>query len=187
MAVKKEINKKQHMLEKIDNSITKLDIIIGAISILLIVVIISINVIMRAIANVSFEWVEEISIYIMLWAAFICAGLAVRTNGHVRIDVIYDLLPERAKRWANICIYFVCGIITGVLTLLGTRNVIQLIKTGQKIIAFDWMPLYIISACMPLGGAFMAYFYFRLIWINIKSKDSIKGIKTKIQIGGADE
>ena len=57
------------------------------------------NVISRYVFLHSFTWVEEASRYLMIWAAFLGAGLALRVGGHIAVDSLPSALPPRGARW----------------------------------------------------------------------------------------
>ena len=56
------------------------------------------NVISRYVFLYSFTWVEEATRYMMIWAAFLGAGLALRVGGHIAIDHLASALPPMAAR-----------------------------------------------------------------------------------------
>src|SRR5271156_2290773 len=49
----------------------------------------------------SITWAEEVIVYIAVWAVMIVASDLVRTNGHVRPDLVLRLLGPRAQRWVE--------------------------------------------------------------------------------------
>jgi len=42
---------------------------------------------------------EEIGRYLLVWASLAGVALTVRQRGHIRIEFLVDLLPERQRRW----------------------------------------------------------------------------------------
>lgn len=65
------------------------------------------NVIARYALGISFSWVEEVSRFMMIWAAFLGAGPALRTGGHIAVDTLIGVLPPQAAqalRWLLVAI-----------------------------------------------------------------------------------
>lgn len=57
-----------------------------------------VNVFARYVFSHSFPWVEEATRYMMIWAAFLGAGPALRVGGHIAIETLGQSLPPRAAR-----------------------------------------------------------------------------------------
>ena len=56
------------------------------------------GVIARYILNNSIIWSEEFSRYVFNWVIMLACGLAVGSNSHMYIDVIYRVIPKRAHK-----------------------------------------------------------------------------------------
>jgi TRAP-type C4-dicarboxylate transport system permease small subunit len=53
------------------------------------------NVVGRYLFGLSFAWAEEVARYLMIWAALLAAGLALREGAHIAVDTLPDALPPR--------------------------------------------------------------------------------------------
>ena len=42
-------------------------------------------------------WSEEISRYIFIWITYLAVCVAIKSRSSIRVDIIYDKLPERWK------------------------------------------------------------------------------------------
>src|SRR5512144_1674906 len=62
------------------------------------VILVFLNVVCRYIFNFSIIWAEEVSQYLMVWVAFLGAGLALRQGRHVAVELLQEQLPGGAKR-----------------------------------------------------------------------------------------
>jgi len=62
------------------------------------------NVVTRYGFGFSIAWAEEVSLYLMIWVAYLGAGLALREGRHVAIETFQDRLPARAARWVRAAI-----------------------------------------------------------------------------------
>ena len=56
------------------------------------------NVVLRYTTGDSIIWAEEVARHMMIWVAFLGAGLALRYGGHVAIDNLHRAVGTRAAR-----------------------------------------------------------------------------------------
>ena len=77
------------------------------------------NVVCRYIFNFSIIWAEEVSQYLMVWVAFLAAGLALREGRHVAIEMLQDRLPSTARRMTRHLVALLLIVFMGILTVLG--------------------------------------------------------------------
>lgn len=77
------------------------------------------NVVSRYIFNHSIIWAEEVSQYLMVWVAFLGAGLALRQGRHVAIEILQDRLPSIARRMTRHLVALLLIVFMGVLIVLG--------------------------------------------------------------------
>ena len=83
------------------------------------VLLVFMNVVSRYIFNHSFIWAEELSQYLMVWVAFLGAGLALREGRHVAIEMLQDRLPSTARRVMRHLVALLLIVFMGILTVLG--------------------------------------------------------------------
>ena len=115
------------------------------------IVIIALQIIMRAVFNNSLSWSEELARYLFIWECWIGVSFAERYTGQIQIDFLHDILKSKRKKKILL-------IIAGILTLsisiylviIGAKLVFLLIKLGNKSAALR-IPMYIIYLSMPLG------------------------------------
>jgi TRAP-type C4-dicarboxylate transport system permease small subunit len=103
-----------------------------------------INVIARYAFNFSIIWAEEVSQYLMIWIAYLGAGLALREGRHVALEILHDRLPPVMSRRLRM----VLGGL--VLAFLGTVTVL-----GLQFSMFVWnqeTPVLNISLGIPVLG-----------------------------------
>ena len=56
------------------------------------------NVVLRYSTGDSIIWAEEVARHMMIWVAFLGAGLALRFGGHVAIDNLHRAVSTRMAR-----------------------------------------------------------------------------------------
>src|SRR5690625_3841382 len=72
--------------------------VVGTICLAVILVLVSIQVVQRATTGGSWAWSGEIAKFAMVWSTFILAGHLLRTDAHLRIDLIEQWLGPRGER-----------------------------------------------------------------------------------------
>ncbi len=78
-----------------------------------------VNVIARYMFNYSIIWAEEISQYLMIWIAYLGAGLALREGRHVALEIVHDRLRPAMSRQVRMVIAGLILAFLGTLTVLG--------------------------------------------------------------------
>ncbi|USQ81070.1 TRAP transporter small permease [Ornithinimicrobium faecis] len=71
---------------------------VGAICLGVILVLVSIQVVQRVTTGGSWVWSGEFAKYAMVWLTFILAAHLLRTDGHLKVDVIEQWLTPRGER-----------------------------------------------------------------------------------------
>jgi len=100
-----------------------------------------VNVVCRYIFTFSIIWAEEVSQYLMIWIAYLGAGLAMREGRHVAIEMLQDRLPTPLGRTLRMV---VGGLVLGFLGLVTVL--------GFQFVAFAWQqetPVLNISLGIP--------------------------------------
>lgn len=164
-------------LKRVDSSIRKVESYFIAFAIIFITVITFINVSMRYLANTSWTWAEELTRYIMVWMTFIGASLCVRDNVHVTMDVLMEKGPKWLKKPLLYFTYAGSAIISLYLGYLGWKLTMKILPTGQVSSAMEFLPIWFVYLCVPIGGVLMAKNFIHLLILNIKSEETIKTIK----------
>ncbi|MDN5346900.1 MAG: C4-dicarboxylate transporter, DctQ subunit [Clostridia bacterium] len=76
------------------------------------------GVFMRYVLNAPLFWADEIGNYFVIWGALLGTSVALREDKHIRVKILYNLLPLKAQRWVSIfseavglgfCVFFTIG------------------------------------------------------------------------------
>lgn len=110
------------------------------------------NVISRYVFSYSFTWVEEATRYLMIWAAFLGAGLALRVGGHIAVDSLAASLPARAARVVRTAIVAVLVVTLLVLVWLGIDYAQFAWEQETPVLAWSFGRVYL---AIPIGAALM--------------------------------
>jgi C4-dicarboxylate transporter DctQ subunit len=107
----------------------------------------------------SISYAEEVIVYLLIWAIMLISDQLVRTDSHVRPDVVRNFLPAFALRWVEVINCVAAIIFCAGLTWYGW----QIVETARAIdehSASDLQfPMWIYYAALPTGGALMAIRY----------------------------
>ena len=133
-----------------------------------------VNVISRYVFLYSFTWVEEVTRYMMIWAAFLGVGLALRVGGHIAIDTLPQSLPPAPARWLRTAIALIVGVTLVVVAWLG----IEYVEFGwyQETPVLNWS-FGMVYLAMPVGAA-LALLHLLLVaprWIRTGEWEKVEG------------
>lgn len=112
-----------------------------------------VNVITRYLFNFSIIWAEEVSQYLMIWIAYLGAGLALREGRHVALEMLHDRLPAPASRRVRMVVGGVVLAFLGMVTVLGFQFAIFV--WGQETPVLN-ISLGIPSLAIPIGALLFA-------------------------------
>ncbi len=119
--------------------------------------------------HVSFNWAQELSIYLLIWMAKFGAAYGVRTGIHVGVDVLVRTLPQAARRFFVIFSLASGAFFTAVIAWLGTRFVLRIHETGQVSPDLE-MPMWIIYLGVPLGSSLMCFRFLEVLANYLKGR-----------------
>lgn len=60
------------------------------------------QIVARNLLGTSFIFIEELSLFLLSWCAFLSAAYTYRKKGHVAVEYFYDKLSEVVRRGVNI-------------------------------------------------------------------------------------
>jgi len=107
----------------------------------------------------AITWAEEVIVYIAVWAVMIVASDLVRTNGHVRPDLVLRLLPPQAQRWVEVFNCLVAIAFTFGMVWYGWVVVDTALLLDQRSSSDLEFPIWIYYAALPVGGGLMLIRY----------------------------
>jgi TRAP-type transport system small permease protein len=112
-----------------------------------------VNVITRYIFNFSIIWAEEVSQYLMIWIAYLGAGLALREGRHVAVEMLQDRLPTALARRVRMAVGGLVLAFLGVVTVLGFQFAVFVWNQETPVLNIS---LGIPSLAIPIGALLFA-------------------------------
>lgn len=116
------------------------------------VIIIFCNVVLRYSTGDSIIWAEEVARHMMIWVAFLGAGLALRFGGHVAIDNLHRAVSTRTARVLRTLVVVGLSLFFIFMTVASSDYVWR--TRFQSTAATD-IPISFIYAAMPVGFVLM--------------------------------
>jgi len=107
----------------------------------------------------AINWAEEVIVYVAVWAVMLIASQLVRTDGHVRPDLVLRLLPPRGQRWLEMLNCVVAIVFTAGMVWYGWKVVSTALLLDQRSSSDLQFPMWIYYAALPTGGALMLVRY----------------------------
>lgn len=112
-----------------------------------------VNVVARYAFNFSIIWTEEVSQYLMIWIAYLGAGLALREGRHVALEMLHDRLPAVLTRKVRMVIGGIVLAFLGAVTVLGFQFAIFVWNQETPVLNIS---LGIPSLAIPIGALLFA-------------------------------
>ncbi len=68
---------------------------------LVLVIVIFSDVVMRYVLNISYVFIQELEWHIFSFIFLVGAGYTLLHDGHVRVDIIYQIISPKAQAWVD--------------------------------------------------------------------------------------
>lgn len=135
--------------------IYKIDEIIAASLVTIIVILTISSVVLRYIFNNPLQWVEEITLSLYIWMIMIGCVCSMKSRKHISIDAINMILP---KVWQKYLQYF-NDIFSIIILLIFAYVGYQLAyEAVEKITPILGVSYYYIDLAIPVGAVWMALY-----------------------------
>jgi C4-dicarboxylate transporter DctQ subunit len=107
----------------------------------------------------AITWAEEVIVYVAVWAVMLVASDLVRTNGHVRPDLVLRLLRPQVQRWVEVFNCLVTIAFTIGMVWYGWEVVDTAVLLDQRSSSDLQFPIWIYYTALPVGGGLMLLRY----------------------------
>ena len=140
------------MLNHIERGLVAVNRWVLIILLLAMAAIIFTNVVLRYSTGDSIIWAEEVARHMMIWVAFLGAGLALRFGGHVAIDSLHRSVSTRTARILRAVVVLGLSLFFIFMAVASSDYVWR--TRFQSTAATD-IPISFIYAAMPVGFVLM--------------------------------
>ena len=112
----------------------------------------------------AISWAEEVIVYLVVWGVMIISSQLVRTDGHVRPDLVLRLVGSRGQRWMESFNCIVALVFCAGMVWYGV-NIAQSSWMLDEHSASDFaFPMWIYYSALPAGGVLMFVRYTIRLW-----------------------
>lgn len=134
-------------------------------------VLLFVNVVLRYVFLMPISWAEEVSLYLMVWIVFVGASVAVRTRGHIAIDLLPLVLSPDNKRRLAVAIAVVMLVFLAVFGWYSGQHTLRVFSSGQVTPVMQ-APMWLTYLAMPFGSALMFLRTCQLLWRLLRQQPS---------------
>jgi TRAP-type transport system small permease protein len=131
---------------------------LAGLAVLAIVVLISIDVLMRFFFNQPQLFVDEVASFLEILVIFGGLTYTFRTGGHVRVDLLTGRLPRPARAWLRLLSLLIGLAFLGVVIWPTVQSALTAYRYGRvsTVMLYPlWLPMLLIPAGLALLGAAM--------------------------------
>lgn len=133
----------------IDRTVARVDaVLVGAC--LLVAIALNVALVVGRFAfNYSANWMEEMSVYAIIWMVFLGALVSDRQGSQINIDLLYHFVSAPAKRLLQRLASFLQGVTCLVLAGLTLKTVVFTFRIGEVSLSTLQAPVWVLMAVMP--------------------------------------
>lgn len=122
-----------------------------------------VNVVLRYWFLAPISWAEELTLYIMVWIVFVGSSVAIRTRGHIAIDLLPLVLSPAGRRRLAIFVAVTVLAFLAVFFHYSLQHTLRVRASGQVTPVMQ-APMWLAYLAMPAGSALMMLRSCQLLW-----------------------
>jgi C4-dicarboxylate transporter, DctQ subunit len=128
------------------------------------------NVISRSVFNRSWTFAEETGQILVVAITFVGLSYAARQSRHISMSAVFDLLSDKYKKIFMLIISSVTALAMFYLGYLAFHYTLSVYELGRVTPALR-LPMYLVTAFIPLGFILGGFQYLKTFVINLKEKE----------------
>lgn len=113
-----------------------------------------INVVLRYVFLLPIPWAEEVAIYLIVWIVFVGGSVAVRTRGHIAIDLLPLVLSPVNRRRLAIAVGVVMLLFFAMFFYYSGEHTLR-VRAGGQVMPVLQAPMWLAYLAMPVGSFLM--------------------------------
>ncbi|MDW5299121.1 MAG: TRAP transporter small permease [Sedimentibacter sp.] len=138
-------------IHKTSNFIDKICCTMIIVILALMVLVTTVQIICRVFFS-ALSWSEELARYLLVYSTFFGAGVVYKRNGHIAVTMVQDLLPENFRKYSDLLVNVLCGILFAIATAFGFKYTSL---QGNQLSAALRIPMKYIYMSIPIGFSVM--------------------------------
>ena len=113
--------------------------------------------------GMGYAWLNDLPPMLMPWAVFPILGALIRTDGHIKVEVLPSMLHGRKRSYVQLAVYTVC-LISALVFCWGGWEAVSFFRTlGEVTESEIEFPIWYMYVSFPVGFALLANFSFESI------------------------
>jgi len=170
------IQKAKAIFDKINNIMMGL----SAVIVVSLGVVITVDVLRRAILGDSWQVLFEITQWTLVWMVFLGTAWLLKENGHIHLDLLVSHLKPRHQAITEIATSIFCAILLAFITFYGFKLVVFDYQSGNTLYSLLKPPKWILEVIIPIGCLMLTIqFLFRIYENVMKFKGLTRGTTTQ--------
>ncbi|GEM79085.1 TRAP transporter small permease [Vibrio superstes] len=124
---------------------------VGALLLAVIVILITMQVVMRYVFQNALSWSEELTLWTFIWFIWIGIAYAFKERKHVKVTFFQDLLPSKVKKVIEIMIDIAVVVFLLTMTYQSYKLITLPYVLSQKSVVLN-LPIAVMYASAPVGS-----------------------------------
>lgn len=143
------------MISKILRGLEIIEDNCGGLFIIVAVSLVFIQIVLRTVFDFGLSGLYEMASFCMIWSVFLTAGVGIKRNTHVRVDLLLQVVPPRVAFVMEIVIALFIVTVSLALVVSGWLLVHESVIFGDWTLGTMRVPMWLPQLIMPLGGFLM--------------------------------
>lgn len=141
---------------------------VAGLFILLTALIVTYEVVMRALFNAPTEWVIEISVYLIVVAGFLGLAVTYADDKHIKVDLLTIKLPAKINKYLELGVNII-ALAFSLICLVESWDMASLSFAIDRTAASSIrMPLWIPQSALPIGFGLLLLQIIRKILLDLR-------------------
>lgn len=129
-----------------------------------------VEVVLRYGFQTSITWSSEVVVVSIIWAVFIGLPITLRKGGHIKVDVVVNLLSGKKKGFVIFLATMVGVLFSLFLFFFSVKYTAFLKESGEISITTD-IPEYIYFMALPVGGFLLSIRYVQELISTLRRRE----------------
>lgn len=160
------------VLRRLDDGIAGIEATITGLAILAMALNTIANVLGRYVFSQSIYFSEELNEILMVTVTFVGLGYVTRKGRHIRMSALYDMVPERPRRWLMAAISLTTALAMLLLAWHAWEYVAKVAARGRLTPAMQ-IPLWWTYVAVVVGLALTGLQYLLAVWANLTRREGV--------------
>jgi len=117
----------------------------------------SAQVFFRYVINMSISWSQDLLTYMLIWSVFIGISLAVKKRKHIKVELAFVILPEKAQFFLKIFSNIIFMIFCGIFSYFALIKIHSLIFINPQVSESTGLSMWMIQIAVPIGFLLSIY------------------------------